>query len=184
MAAKKRSSSKVTGSAQPTIDPEEIRQWVEDRGGHPARVKRTRGGRGPGIVRIDFPGFSGEDSLEAISWDEFFQIFEKSGLAFLHQDATKGGRPSRFNKLVGRESVGLGEAPPSSNGRSRRTLQAPKVEGTQRAARSARRRPAKKSTRGASSGGRSSSASGRSSSAGGRARKTSSKRGTRKSSSR
>jgi hypothetical protein len=25
-----------------------------------------------GMIRIDFPGFSGEDPLEEISWDEWF----------------------------------------------------------------------------------------------------------------
>jgi len=73
-------------------------------------VKRTRGAGGPGILRIDFPGYSGARSLEPISWDEFFERFEESKLAFLYQDETGSGRPSRFNKLVGRETVDLGRA--------------------------------------------------------------------------
>jgi hypothetical protein len=86
------------GSGRATIDHEEIRRWVEERGGHPARVKRrTRGGRDAGILRVDFPGFSGGRSLEPISWDEFFETFERSGLAFLHQDHTADGEISRFN---------------------------------------------------------------------------------------
>lgn len=100
-------SSKVRGSAKATIDHDEIREWVESHGGHPALVKRTaRGGKG-GILRIDFPGFSGEGSLEECSWDDFFEKFEESQLAFLYQDATGAGRPSRFNKLVARDTVEL-----------------------------------------------------------------------------
>jgi hypothetical protein len=86
-----------------TTDHDEIRQWVEARGGHPATVRRTVGkGHEPGILRIDFPDYSGGKSLEAISWDEFFDKFEKEKLAFLHQDETSVGKESRFNKLIAR----------------------------------------------------------------------------------
>jgi hypothetical protein len=87
-----------------TTDREEICRWVEERGGHPAIVKRTaRGKQQEGIIRIDFPGFSGERSLEPISWDKWFEIFERRHLSFLYQDRTATGKPSRFNKLVARE---------------------------------------------------------------------------------
>jgi hypothetical protein len=86
-----------------TTDHEEIRKWVEKRGGHPATVKGTgRGGEDAGLLRIDFPGFSGEQSLREISWDEFFQKFEEASLAFLYQEQTKAGKESRFFKLVSR----------------------------------------------------------------------------------
>jgi hypothetical protein len=87
-----------------TTDHEEIREWVEARGGHPATVERTSDSRrGGGVLRIDFPGFSGEQSLKAIDWDEWFRTFEERRLAFLYQDKTVGGQPSRFNKLVARK---------------------------------------------------------------------------------
>ncbi|WP_437691563.1 lipocalin/fatty-acid binding family protein [Sorangium sp. So ce176] len=85
-----------------TIDHDEIREWVEARGGHPAAVKRTEKGGEPGVLRIDFPGFSGEDSLEEISWDDFFTKFEESNLAFVYQQAKASGEPSYFSKLVSR----------------------------------------------------------------------------------
>lgn len=92
-----------------TTDHEEIRAWVEERGGRPAAVKRTRGGRGrgekTGILRIDFPGYSGEQSLEPISWDEFFEKFDDAELAFLCQDTTASGEQSNFNKLVKRDTA-------------------------------------------------------------------------------
>lgn len=97
--------SNAQGSAQTTVNHDEIRDWVEQHGGHPAEVKRTRRGSTPGILRIDFPGFSGKDSLEALSWDEFFQRFDESNLAFLYQVKTTAGRPSRFNKFVSRDTV-------------------------------------------------------------------------------
>jgi hypothetical protein len=103
----------TSGSARATTDHDEIREWVERHGGEPAIVKRTRGsGRAgnSGILRIDFPGYSGEGSLEAISWEDFFERFEKANLAFLYQERTGRGGDSRFNKLVSRDSIDAGES--------------------------------------------------------------------------
>lgn len=91
-------------TSQTTTNHKEIQQWVDERGGHPARVKGTESKNSPGLLRIDYPGFSGEDSLEEISWEEFFDAFEKNGLAFLYQDKTADGKVSRFSKLVDRSA--------------------------------------------------------------------------------
>lgn len=91
-----------------TTDHDEIRQWVQERGGWPARVIGTGGRRGPddpGMIRIDFPGFSGEGTLEEIAWEVWFQAFEDNGLALLHEVGDRDGSPSRFNKLIGRETA-------------------------------------------------------------------------------
>ena len=85
-----------------TTNHDEIRRWVEDRGGHPARVKETESKNSPGLLRIDYPGFSGEDRLEEITWETFFKAFEENNLAFLYQDKTKDGHESRFFKFVKR----------------------------------------------------------------------------------
>ena len=95
--ATKSSESKVT------TNHDEIRRWVEERGGHPARLKDTESKNSQGLLRIDYPGFSGEGSLEAISWDEFFEGFDDNKLAFLYQDKTKDGKESRFSKLIERD---------------------------------------------------------------------------------
>jgi len=93
----------MPSQSKKTIDHEEIRHWVEERDGHPATVKRTmEKHHRPGLLRIDFPGYSGEDSLEEISWDEFFEKFDHENLAFLYQETTADGTPSRFNKFVER----------------------------------------------------------------------------------
>jgi hypothetical protein len=52
------------------------------------------------MLRIDFPGYSGKESLEPISWDEWYQKFQQNNLKFLYQEKTKGGKQSRFFKLV------------------------------------------------------------------------------------
>jgi hypothetical protein len=94
-----------TSEAKVTTDHEEIRRWVEKRGGHPARVKGTERGESTGLLRIDYPGFSGEGRLEEITWDEFFEGFEENNLAFLYQEKTKDGEQSRFSKLVDRDKA-------------------------------------------------------------------------------
>jgi hypothetical protein len=84
---------------QVTRDHDFIKHWVEERGGHPATVAGTGNGDS-GLLRIDFPGFAGQGKLREISWDEFFAKFDAENLAFLHQDRTSGGQPSRFNKFI------------------------------------------------------------------------------------
>jgi len=91
--------AKTSHEAKTTTDHEEIRNWVEERDGHPAIVKGTEKG-GSALLRIDYPGFSGEDRLEEITWDEFFKIFDENNLAFLYQDKTEDGGLSRFSKFV------------------------------------------------------------------------------------
>ena len=83
-----------------TTDHEESRRWAEERGARPACVKGTGGKRDIGMLRLDFPGYSGAGKFEEISWEDWYQKFQESGLEFLYQDKTASGKPSRFNKLV------------------------------------------------------------------------------------
>ena len=53
----------MSAESKVTTDHEEIRNWVEERGGNPARVKSSGKGSGGGLLRIDYPGFTGEDTL-------------------------------------------------------------------------------------------------------------------------
>lgn len=76
-------------SALETTDHETIRKWAEQRGGHPAQVKGTGG-----LLRIDFG--EPEESLEQISWEDFFKVFDQSNIKFLYDPE----RSSRFNKFV------------------------------------------------------------------------------------
>lgn len=93
-----------SGESNKTTDHEEIKKWAEKRGGRPATVKNTeRKGEEAGILRIHFPKYSKEESLEDIPWEEFFDKFEESELAFLYQDTTKDGKESRFFKFVERD---------------------------------------------------------------------------------
>jgi hypothetical protein len=92
-------------SARPLIGHDQIREWAEARRARPACVKRTGGKADPGMIRLDFPGFSGRQSIAPISWNQWFKAFDQNGLALLVQDTTARGQQSNFNKLVSRDSV-------------------------------------------------------------------------------
>lgn len=93
----------ATGHSHTTTDHDEIRRWAEERGGRPATVKGTgHGDEHAGILRINFPGSSADESLEDIDWDTFFSKFEESQLAFVYQDETAEGGESRFGKFIRR----------------------------------------------------------------------------------
>jgi hypothetical protein len=85
------------------VEHDEIRRWAEARGGRPSIV-RTSGGKGKnksgGVLRIDFG--PKEEKFDEITWEEFFEVFDQSHVSFLHQDQTKDGKESRFNKFVER----------------------------------------------------------------------------------
>jgi hypothetical protein len=104
---------------------EEIRRWAEDRGGRPSCVKQTGGGDDVGILRIDFPGYSGEGSLEEISWDEWLDKFDERRLALIVQDTTAHGQRSNFNKLVSRGTAERSQRGHRSSSRSARSQNQP-----------------------------------------------------------
>lgn len=109
--------SHSAASAQTTTDHETIREWAEERDGQPACVKGTGDKGDIGMLRIDFPGYSGEDSLQHISWDDWFEKFDERQLALLYQEETAGGAKSNFNKLVSRETAEQAKKKKSAGGR-------------------------------------------------------------------
>lgn len=92
-------------AAKVLTDHDEIRRWAEERNATPSAVRSTASDDDPGILRLDFPEYSGEGSLYAISWDEWFQKFDEHGLALLVQERTADGVKSNFNKIVKRETL-------------------------------------------------------------------------------
>jgi hypothetical protein len=95
----------MAGESKMTTNHDEIRKWAEARDGKPATVKSTASKDDAGLLRIDFPGYKGEGTLEEITWDEFFKKFDEKNLAFLYQDKTSSGEESRFFKFVSRETA-------------------------------------------------------------------------------
>jgi hypothetical protein len=103
--AEKTNRSPKSGLSKTTTDHTQIQRWAEARNATPVRVKRTgRSKDDLGIIRLDFPGYSGAESLEPVSWDEFFEAFDENRLAFIYQEKTASGRRSNFNKFISREA--------------------------------------------------------------------------------
>jgi hypothetical protein len=108
-------------SSRVLTDHDEIRRWAEERGARPSAVQRTHTDDNVGIIRLDFPGYSGGDSLEEIEWDEWFDKFDDNNLALIVQEETAGGEQSNFNKIVSRDSV---ESAGSSRSKSTKSTSA------------------------------------------------------------
>jgi hypothetical protein len=104
-------------SSRTLTDHDEIQQWAEERGAKPAAVRSTENDDDIGIIRLDFPGYSGNDSLEEVGWDEWFEQFDDRNLALIVQEETANGKPSNFNKLVSRDSVDESTQQKKSSGR-------------------------------------------------------------------
>jgi anaerobic selenocysteine-containing dehydrogenase len=85
----------MSGESKSTTDHGTIRRWAEERDGKPVRIKG-------GGIELDFPGYSGGDRFEEISWDEWFEAFDEKGLELTYQETTKDGEQSNFNKLTSR----------------------------------------------------------------------------------
>jgi len=87
--------------AETTTDHDTIRTWAEQHGGRPAAVDRTHDEEHVGLIRLMFPQASQSQhgSLVEISWEEFFDKFDRSDLALIYEPK------SNFNKLVKRETA-------------------------------------------------------------------------------
>lgn len=98
----------MASSAKTTVDHDEIRQWVESRGGKPTTIEGTpKEGEEAGLLRIDFPTGATNPPLEPVSWDDFFEKFDEAGLAFVYQDQKASGEESHFCKFVDRKSANI-----------------------------------------------------------------------------
>ena len=117
-------------AARTTTDHGIIRKWAEQRGGRPAAVAATHEDDAGGLLKIDFG--KKEDTLDEISWDEFFETFEDARLGFpvsggdRKQEERAGfsnscGATGARNRRIGVTSVSSAGA----SGLSRRSLRSP-----------------------------------------------------------
>lgn len=83
-----------------TTNHEEIKRWIKMHGGRPAIVGAFNAGiRRIGLkiefhIKQDFELLGESISAKLISWDTFFNIFDKQNLAFIYQ------RQSRFDDIT------------------------------------------------------------------------------------
>jgi hypothetical protein len=173
--------ARTSASARPLTDHEEIRRWAEERGATPACVRGTGDSNDTGMIRLDFPGYSGAGSLEEISWDDWFEKFDESNLALIVQDETASGDTSNFNKLVSRDTAETGRSSrrnSRSTGTSRGSHRSTQARSNNKASHTSKARSAGRASSAQRSSAQSSSAQGRSAqgrSAAGSKQRTSSK---------
>lgn len=99
--ARHKGAGRHGGSGQTTTDHDAIREWAEARNGRPSVVKATEGEDHSGLLRIEFD--RSQESLDEVSWEEFFRTFDDRKLAFLYQEETADGKQSRFFKFIRRD---------------------------------------------------------------------------------
>lgn len=163
-----------------TKDHDEIRQWAEARGAVPAEIASTAAGNRVGILRFQFANapHANDSALQEISWEEFFEKFDASGLELVYQEQTAEGAESNFNKLIYPEN----EHASKDRSSSKKASAAKKSSAKKAAAKTAKKAAsAKKSTmsggksaasRGASSHGKHASSSAKGNSAARRGTRT------------
>ena len=81
-----------------TQDHDVIMGWAEERRAVPATVPGSEHDGRPGVLRMNFPGYGGDD-LQEISWDEWFETFDTRGLRFIYQEKKSDGSQSNFFRL-------------------------------------------------------------------------------------
>lgn len=85
-----------------THNHEEIRRWVRQRGGRPAKRRDAPDADAGDVLAVSFPD-TDDESLDPIEWEEFFERFESGGLAFAHGAGADGSEPDFA--LVDREEA-------------------------------------------------------------------------------
>lgn len=86
------------GQTLATRNHDVIKHWAEERKAVPATVPGTEHGGEPGVLRMNFPGYGGQD-LKEISWDDWFKPFDQRNLVFVFQEKLKNGHQSNFFHL-------------------------------------------------------------------------------------
>jgi hypothetical protein len=89
-----------------TRDHREIQHWVQERDGRPGVVRTSEDPNAPVTLEVDFPGHSGEQTVQSITWEEFFDHFDREQLLFAYKDDTTSGEVSFFCKIVDQQHAG------------------------------------------------------------------------------
>jgi hypothetical protein len=83
-----------------TIDHQVVFAWAQRRGARPSTIE---GDERPWPLFFNFNIADGE--LKEISWDRFFEEFERANLAFVYRDATPNGELDDWHEFVKRAAV-------------------------------------------------------------------------------
>jgi hypothetical protein len=76
-----------------------IRKWAEERDAVPATVAGTERDGSLGVLTFDFPPHGDNERLRHVSWEEWFETFDRRGLNLVFQERLADGRQSNFFRL-------------------------------------------------------------------------------------
>lgn len=85
------------GRSLVTSHHEVIKEWAEARNATPATVPGTEHDDHLGVLRLDFG--DDNDDLRHVSWEEWFDTFDKRRLNFIYQEQRSDGAESNFFRL-------------------------------------------------------------------------------------
>lgn len=91
--------AKAGQSAKTTTNHDEVREFIESKGGKPAVMRGTSDASGQAVLRIDLRN---DPELEQLGWDRFFQLFDKNNLALHYQEESSEGKPANIFEFVQR----------------------------------------------------------------------------------
>lgn len=89
-----------------TQDRQTIIAWIERRSAHAAQVVGSHPDADPdfepsvGALRVGFPGYASNETLEPLSWDAFFERFDERGAVFHYQETDENGNPSNAYQIL------------------------------------------------------------------------------------
>lgn len=92
-------------SRKTTKNHDEIKLWVENHSGKPQKMDHPDATADSIGLRFDFPGGADEEYKvmnEAIdvTWDEFFELFDKKGMAFEYWQDQPNKNPSDLYRFI------------------------------------------------------------------------------------
>jgi len=87
------------GQTLVTTNHDVIRRWAEERSAVPATVVGTEHEGHSGVLTFDFPPVGDNDRLKQMSWDEWFETFDRRKLNFVFQEKLANGHQNNFFQL-------------------------------------------------------------------------------------
>lgn len=86
------------GESLVTRSHEVILRWAEERSAVPATIPGTEHNGHLGVLRFDFPDYEGQ-TLQHVTWEEWFKAFDERQLVMVFQEHMRNGRRSNFFKF-------------------------------------------------------------------------------------
>lgn len=83
-----------------TTDRNVIKKWVKARRGWPAIIQKMSGTGIEMALSIIFPDSQAEVVLKKITWEEFFEQFDKQQLVFVYKEIDQNQQKSRYFALL------------------------------------------------------------------------------------